>query len=162
MAKKDNPWTKALKKKKAPVDLHPDVLRAVLRVNPSMRGGDRSTEQVAEGLMADLPGMSPASPPTDLSPEARHALLESMALLSQDLGADLRDLERARAELDARENATRQRYVDRLVDLVHRHNPGGLGTEVRELLQAQADLRRRLRLDVADIARLVTNKKENA
>jgi hypothetical protein len=159
MAKKNNPWTKALKEKKAPVDLHPDVLRAVLRVNPQMRGGDRSTEQVAEGLMADLPSTQKAAA---IPPEARSLLRDGIALLGADLNADMKDIERARSELAAREAAVRERHLARLVDLLARHAPGALSAQTRELLQTNIELRRALRVEVSDIQRLINKKTGNA
>ena len=154
MAKKPNPWAKGLKKKKAPVDLHPDVLRAVLRVNPDLRGGDRSTEQVAEGLMDGLPGKAPG-PMSRAEGQLKRAFDDLLRDMRERVAAQLAECEQARTQLALRETQIREESLAHIADFLAEKDPGAVSQDNREVLQRHYELRRLLRAEISDINSLV-------
>ena len=158
--KKANPWVKALKQKKAPIDLHPDVLRAVLKMNPDMRGGDKSTEEVGQLLMNDLPVKGPAGPGAINEGKFKNVFSDMLTEFNKELDAEVKALELKRKELDQQESKVRDTFVERIIEFLAEVQPGPLSNAGREIYQKHLDFFKRLRVDAAEISRRAREKSE--
>jgi len=129
-------------------------LRAVLRVNPDLRGGDRSTEQVAEGLMDGLPGKAPG-PMSRAEGQLKRAFDDLLHEVHQQVAAQLGECEAQREQITAREAQIREESLGRIADFLAAKDPGAVSTDNRDVLQRHYELRRLLRAEISDINSLV-------
>jgi hypothetical protein len=156
MTKKPNPWVAALQKKKSAVDLHPDVLRAVLKMNPGMRGGDRSTEEVGQALMADLPTIS-GGPQPEQVPESRFRRVfgDMLTEFQQMYNKERVALDERKKQIEREEQSLRQSYLDRVAEFLAEVQPGPMTEGAREVLLENIELVRALKVEISDINRRV-------
>jgi hypothetical protein len=160
MAKPANPWVKALQDKKAAVDLHPDVLRAVLRMNPGMRGGDRSTEEVASTLLADLPRKAPGQALPFADGKFKNVFDDMLTSFEGELQTELKKLDDKRQAIDLEQKKTLHAFLERIVSFLVEVQPGPLSDLGREVIREHLDFLHALKTDVTELSRRVREESE--